>query len=136
MAKKYLVNETTKNKIQQMLNRGPKAPFTRLTFREDARSSKSPLILVDAVAVAGSATASPANWRYNLKRAFTDEVLLADVDPSALPHRYQRPPFGLLKQAKAGFVVVNPDANQPGQPPYIVWDINEVPNASTCPATP
>lgn len=132
--KRYVLNEGASRALQQMLRRGPTAPFTREKFREAPRKPDNTLIPVDAQVTGGSALASPANWRYTLRRAQTSEILLDDIDPTAAPHRFQRPPFGLMAAAKAGFVVVTLDP-QPNDPPYLVWDLNEVPTASTC-ATP
>lgn len=130
--KQYMVKASTARKLQRLIRDTP-LDATRIDRFREWPPGVSNLIAVDAIVTGGSATANPANWRYTLRRAFTDVDLLTDVDPTALPHRFQRPPFGLMKQAKAGFVVVNPDANQQGEPPYVVWDLNEVPNATTCP---
>jgi hypothetical protein len=45
----------------------------------------------------------PASWTYTVSDAITGRVLAETVDPTAVPHRWQRPVIGPMVQATFGY---------------------------------
>ncbi|HEV56346.1 MAG TPA: hypothetical protein ENN87_02470 [Phycisphaerales bacterium] len=60
-----------------------------------------PVYLTQTGGSQGTAT-SPATWRYEVKRAATNETLATDVNPTAWPHHWRRPGVGRMTPATFG----------------------------------
>ena len=52
---------------------------------------------------------NPATWTYDVSDPATDEVLAEGVDPTADPHKWQRPSVGFIIQATFGYAHYNKD---------------------------
>ncbi|NIA06900.1 MAG: hypothetical protein GWP14_04545 [Actinobacteria bacterium] len=69
-----------------------------------------------------------ATWVYDVKDICTGEILLESVDPTVLPHQWQRPSAGWLVEATFGYAHFDSEGNL-----ALGW-INEITEQAACEA--
>lgn len=83
-------------------------------------------------AIGGSGTSSPADWVYRVTDLYTDEELIASIDPTSAGHYYRRPSLGRLSAATYGLITHPPLAGEINYDAWAVVWCNEAPLASRC----
>lgn len=71
---------------------------------------------------------NPATWTYDVSDPATDKVLAEGVDPTADPHKWQRPSVGFIIQATFGYAHYNKDGE------LVLGWINEQVEQASCEA--
>jgi hypothetical protein len=89
------------------------------------RSTLFPVVLARSGGTNGTYN-SPATWRYNVKDAFTDELLTRNVNPVEIPHQWKRPQVGAMLEATFGYAHYDKDEQ------LILGWINEVAEQESC----
>ncbi len=69
---------------------------------------------------------NPATWTYDVTDPFTSETLASGVDPTAAPHKWQRPSVGYIIPATFGYAHWNADGE------LVLGWINEVADQEAC----
>jgi len=87
---------------------------------------------VDLTLVGGSQgdEANPATWTYDVTDVVTGDTLATAVDPTASPHKWQRPSIGWMIPATFGYAHYQPDGSG-GWELVLGW-INETVDQEAC----
>jgi len=87
---------------------------------------------VDLTQVGGSQgdETNPATWTYDVADVVTGETLESGVDPTAAPHKWQRPSIGWMIPATFGYAHYQSDGSN-GYDLVLCW-INEMVDQEAC----
>ena len=87
---------------------------------------------VDLAQVGGSQgdEENPATWTYDVADVVTGETLASAVDPTAAPHKWQRPSIGWMIPATFGYAHYQPDGA--GDWELVLGWINETVDQEAC----